>query len=245
VFSGEDCNPGELEGLSARLGYSFRDSSLLIKALTHRSFANERQLKIKDNERLEFLGDSVLDLIVSRYLFFQGSELREGDLSKIRSQVVNETSLAAFARNLGLGGALLLGKGETASGGRDKNSLLANAFEAVIAAIYLDSNFDTAYHVTLAVIKETMDDAMLNMTEVDYKGLLQKNLRGQQSSPQYKIVEETGPDHSKTFRAQVWLMNTPQGEGIGRTKKEAEQAAARRTCEMLSAGEIVLPSPAA
>ncbi|MBI5815095.1 MAG: ribonuclease III [Nitrospinae bacterium] len=224
-----------LAKLQIAINYQFRDQSLLVKSLTHRSFANERQLKIKDNERLEFLGDSALDLIVSRYLFFQGQQLREGDLSKIRSQVVNEGSLARFARNVELGKCLLLGKGEDSTGGREKNSLLANAFEALIAAIYLDSSFDTTYHVTLGVIKAAIDEAAELKPEVDYKGLLQKQLKSVPAPPQYRVMEESGPDHDKMFKVQVWIANTPYGDGSGRTKKEAEQTAARKTCEMLAA----------
>ncbi|MBI4666847.1 MAG: ribonuclease III [Nitrospinae bacterium] len=233
----EDERTVKLKELATSLGLAFKDISLLNKALTHRSYANERQLKsVKDNERLEFLGDSVLDLVVSRYLFFQGLHMREGELSRIRSQIVNEQSLARFARSIHLGEYLLLGRGEEGTGGREKNSLLANAMEALIAAIYLDSSFGTAYQAVLNLIKEELDKAAVSRMETDYKGLLQKQAKNMGAAGlQYKLVEEQGPDHDKLFKVQVWMMNEPFGTGEGRTKKEAEQAAAQATCEMLGA----------
>ncbi len=243
----------ELAEICSRLGYVFRDMALLNKALTHRSYANENPAKgVKDNERLEFLGDSVLDLAVSRYLFFQGLEFNEGDLSRIRSQVVNEQSLAKFGRDINLGAYLLLGKGEEATGGREKNSLIANAFEALLAAIYIDSSFDTLYQVTIRLMKPALDEAALAKTEADYKGLLQRRLKTMGGgSLQYRLIEESGRDHEKTFRSQVWIGDKPCGAGGGRTKKEAEQAAAKLTCQILderlveaelSSGETVTDS---
>ncbi|MBF0633592.1 MAG: ribonuclease III [Nitrospinae bacterium] len=225
----------ELEEICSRLGYFFRDMVLLNKALTHRSYANENPARgVKDNERLEFLGDSVLDLAVSRYLFFQGLEFNEGDLSRIRSQVVNEQSLAKLGREINLGSYLLLGKGEEATGGRDKNSLLANAFEALLAAIFIDSSFDILYEVTIRLMKPALDEAALAKTEADYKGLLQRRLKSMGAgSLQYRLIEETGRDHEKSFRTQVWIGDKPAGSGGGRTKKEAEQAAAKMTCQIL------------
>lgn len=232
----------ELAGICLRLGYVFRDMALLNKALTHRSYSNENPSKgAKDNERLEFLGDSVLDLAVSRYLFFQRLEFDEGDLSRIRSQVVNEQSLARFGRDIGLGSYLLLGKGEEATGGREKNSLVANAFEALLAAIYLDSSFDTLYEVTIRLMKPAMDEAISTKAEGDYKGLLQRRIKTLGGGPlQYRIIEESGRDHEKTFRSQVLIGNKPSGMGGGRTKKEAEQAAAKMAVQMLD-GAIIDP----
>jgi ribonuclease-3 len=226
---------GELGGICFRLGYIFRDMAILNKALTHRSYANENPAKgVKDNERLEFLGDSVLDLVVSRYLFFQGLEFTEGDLSRIRSQVVNEQSLARLGREINLGAYLLLGKGEEATGGREKNSLIANAFEALLAAIYIDSSFDTLYEVTIRLMKPVLDEAALAKTEADYKGLLQRRLKSMGGgSLHYRLIEESGRDHEKTFRSQVWIGDKPCGAGGGRTKKEAEQVAAKMTCQIL------------
>lgn len=232
----------ELAEICSRLGYFFKDIALLNKALTHRSYANENPAKgVKDNERLEFLGDSVLDLVISRYLFFIRRKFDEGDLSRIRSQVVNEQSLARFGRDINLGAYLLLGKGEEATGGREKNSLIANAIEALLAAIYIDSSFDALYEVTLRLMKPVLDEVVSTKAEGDYKGLLQRRLKTMGGgSLQYRIIEESGRDHEKTFRSQVWIGNKPCGEGGGRTKKEAEQAAARMTCQMLD-GELVEP----
>jgi ribonuclease-3 len=235
----------ELAEICFRLGYVFRDMALLNKALTHRSYANENPAKgVKDNERLEFLGDSVLDLAVSRYLFFQGLEFNEGDLSRIRSQVVNEQSLAKFGKDINLGSYLLLGKGEEATGGREKISLIANAFEALLAAVYIDSSFETLYQVTIRLIKPALDEAALAKAEADYKGLLQRRLKGLGGGAlQYRLIEESGRDHEKSFRSQVWIGNKPCGTGGGRTKKEAEQAAAKLTCQLMDeqCAEAVIP----
>ncbi len=226
----------QLKELSLRLGYTFRDIKLLNKALTHRSYSNEcNNPIILDNERFEFLGDSALDLIVSRYIVLNGRRLREGDLSRIRSQLVNEQSLAVMARELGLGEFLLLGRGEEVSGGRDKNSLLANAFEAVVAAIFLDSSFDTTYQVLLLIMKNVIDDTVINGKVGDHKGRLQTFINSKGLPPvSYKLVDESGPDHKKTFTIQVWVENKPHGAGTGRTKKEAEQEAAKMTLESLA-----------
>lgn len=229
----DDERKKELLTLSERLGHAFRDLELLNAALTHRSYANERvDEQIGDNERMEFLGDSVLDLIVSRYLLFLGDDMSEGELSRIRSQLVNETSLARFARDIGLGGYLLLGKGEEGSGGRDKNSILANAFEAVVAAVFLDSSFDIAYQAVIGLLKDAIDDTVLLKGVSDYKGQLQKLMKAMGlANPTYRLVEEAGPDHCKTFKAQALVMGEPWGVGVGRAKKEAEQAAAKEACE--------------
>ena len=218
-----------LKTLSAKIGYPFSDLELLNKALTHRSYANERQdPRIKDNERFEYLGDSVLDLIVARYMVLNGGGLREGSLSKIRSQVVNEQSLATIAKSLNLGAYLLLGKGEEGSGGREKSSLLANSFEAVIAAVFLDSNFDTAYEIFLEVLKEMIHERM-DGGETDYKGLLLRILRSRGEGVTYRVTGESGPDHEKYFEVCAMINDEPMGRGEGRTKKEAEQKAAHET----------------
>lgn len=218
-----------LKKLSTTIGYTFSDISLLNKALTHRSFANEQQdPKIRDNERFEFLGDSVLDLIVARYVVLTSQSLSEGSLSKIRAQVVNEQSLATIARSLHLGDYLLLGKGELNSGGRDKNSLLANAFEALLAAVFLDSSFDIAYQTFLGILKDDIHERM-NGGETDYKGLLLRFLRTQESVVSYQVTKETGPDHEKIFEVRAIVDNEGMGAGCGRSKKEAEQQAAYET----------------
>ncbi|VAX19720.1 Ribonuclease III [hydrothermal vent metagenome] len=229
----------ELKSLSVKLEYPFKNFYLLNKSLTHSSFANETQDKdAKDNERFEFLGDSILDLIVSRYLIFKETNLKEGDLSKIRSQVVNESSLARLAAGFGLGGYLLLGKGEEASGGREKNSILADAFEAMIAAIYLDSSFEEVYHVLIKFLIHSIDQAIEGSIPFDEKGRLQKYLKSvMDASANYRLIDETGPDHSKTFTIQVWINGQPYETGVGKTKKEAEQLAAGLTYEKLNIKE--------
>jgi len=225
----------KLKGLALSFNHVFRDPGCLNKALTHKSFANENQdLRLRDNERFEFLGDSVIDLIVSRYLLYQNRSMTEGELSKIRAQVVNEQSLAQFARSIDLGEYLLLGKGEEASGGRDKNSLLANAFEAVVAALFLDTSFDETYQMFLNAFKKPIDEITAEKKITDYKGQIQKYCQAHiLSNPQYRLVSESGPDHEKIFTVQVFILGEPYGAGMGRTKKEAEQAAARNSYEQL------------
>ena len=228
-----------LKRLADRFGYVFRDISLLDKALTHKSFANENhELCVKNNERFEFLGDSVIDLIVSRYLLHEHRGMAEGELSKIRSQIVKESSLARFARVLGLGDFLLLGKGEDTSGGRDKNSLLADSFEAVAASVFLDSSFEVTYQVFLGLLKEPMDEITAHKQIDDYKGQLQRYCQARvMPNPQYRLVNETGPEHEKTFEIQVLILHQSYGTGTGKTKKEAEQAAAMQSYETLIAND--------
>jgi len=227
----------DLKKLSGSLGYVFRDIELLNKSLTHKSFSNEKQnLCIKDNERFEFLGDSVINLAVSRFLLSKNKNLTEGELSGLRAQLVNEPSLARFARRLSLGEYLLLGKGEEVSGGRAKPSLLANALEAVMAAVFLDSSFDAAYEVIVYLFKETIDDLTERRLVADHKGTLQKHCQAHVlSNPVYRLISELGPDHCKTFMVQVYILGEALGIGLGRTKKEAEQTAAMRSMEQISA----------
>ncbi len=219
----------QLKKLANRFGHALKNPDLLNKALTHKSYANENQcLFLKDNERFEFLGDSVIDLIVSRYLLYQDHNMTEGELSKVRAQVVNEQSLAQFARTLNLGEYMLLGKGEEGSGGRDKNSLLSNTFEAVIAALFLDSSFERIYQMFLGVFRERIDEITAQKRITDYKGQLQKYCQSRiLAKPQYRLISEAGPDHNKIFRIQAFILGEPYGIGVGKTKKEAEQAAAR------------------
>lgn len=227
----------ELKKLANRFGYAFKNQGLLNKALTHKSFANENQLLgLKDNERFEFLGDSVIDLIVSRYLVHQKLDMSEGELSKIRAQIVNEQSLAGFAKEIDLGDYMLLGKGEEASGGREKNSLLSNTFEAVIAALFVDSSFDAVYQIFLSLYREPIDKITEEKKIADYKGQLQKHCQSRiLAKPHYRLISENGPDHAKVFKIQAFILGEPYGVGMGKTKKEAEQAAARISYDMLMA----------
>ncbi|MFQ5481763.1 MAG: ribonuclease III [Nitrospinaceae bacterium] len=225
----------ELTSLQTALKYSFSDAGLLNKALTHKSFTNENAEAIKNNERFEFLGDSVLDLIVSDYLIHTYQDYSEGRLSKIRAAVVNETCLAALARGLDLGRYLLLGKGESLSGGREKNSLLANAYEALVGAIYRDSSLETATRILLPKLESEIKKFSETENFQDFKSELQEFTQVNFNCiPTYKVVRQHGPDHDKTFEVAVTIQGREQGMGSGHSKKEAEQAAARRALLVLT-----------
>jgi len=214
-----------LQGL---LCYQFKDLELLNKSLTHKSYSNEVILSLKNNERLEFLGDSVLDLIVADYMFLTYQDLPEGSLSKIRAAVVNENSLAGLAKNLKLGSYILLGKGEFFSGGRQKASILANAYEALVGALFCDSNFRTTADVFLPQLVEKSDEYRGACIATDFKSDLQEYTQNRFSClPLYEVVEEIGPDHDKRFDVNVKICSQVRGSGKGRSKKEAEQNAAK------------------
>jgi len=225
--------------LAGRLGYTFRDASLLTLALTHKSFANEHPERASaDNERLEFLGDAVLDLVVSDLLFERFPDLPEGDLSKLRASLVTEGCLAEVAREVDLGAALRLGRGESDTGGDAKASLLADGLEAVVAAIYLDSRAGrglAAVHETIArLIGPRVEQAVETAAVFDFKTGLQEWAQKRYKEPvRYRIVSEGGPDHEKTFEAAVLLRERELGRGRGRSKKQAEQAAARAAIEAI------------
>jgi len=221
-----------LAKLQEALGYSFKEIKLLNKAVTHKSYVNESGESLKHNERFEFLGDSVLDLVVSDYLVQKYSDYKEGTLSKIRAAVVNEACLAGLARQLDLGAFLLLGKGEEMSGGRKKASLLANAYEAVAGAIYCDSNLETASNVLLPQIKNEINKFDDPRVSRDYKSDMQEYTQNKLFCiPVYKVIRETGPDHEKQFEIIVLAKDANMGKGTGRSKKEAEQAAAKMALE--------------
>lgn len=213
------------EALGAVLGVRFSDPSLVMRSLAHRSWCAENGA-VDSNERLEFLGDSVLGLVVTNYVFDNFPELPEGQLSEVRAGVVNARVLAEVAAELGLGDHLLLGKGEAAAGGREKQSILADAFEAVIAAVFLDSGFAEAEAFVLRNLEDRIADAAAGPGGRDYKTRLQE-MAAQCSlgRPRYSVRDE-GPDHAKSFYATVYLDNVAYGDGEGRSKKEAEQAAA-------------------
>lgn len=214
-----------LDRLVAELGHTFRDRSLLIQALTHRSFVNENDAPgVEDNERLEFLGDAVIDLVVSDELMTRNPAAREGALSRLRASMVDESALAKLARELDLGEALRLGRGEALSGGRDRSSLLADAFEALIAAVYLDGGFDAARGVLLRRLVFPDRSAV---PPGDPKTELQERLQAQRHlTPTYRVVGEDGPDHSKTFEVELLIDGAVMARAQGRTKKEAERTAA-------------------
>lgn len=213
-------------GLAERLGWEVADQELFAQALAHRSWCAEHAGK-EPNERLEFLGDAVLGLIVTDYLFRSYPELPEGELAKARAAVVNSVSLAGAARDLRLGEALLLGKGEDSSGGRLKPSILADAMEAVIGAIYLDAGYTVAETIVLRLFEERLQGAAKGPGEDDYKTRLQEFCaQSYDELPLYRVTD-SGPDHAKVFAAEVLVSGQPRGRGEGRSKKQAEQMAAR------------------
>lgn len=222
-----------LESLDAALGVDFSDPSLREAALTHRSFAFERGLTVT-NERLEFLGDSVLGLVVTDMAYAEYPDMPEGSLAKLRAAIVNMGALAEVARSLHLGDVVLLGKGEEQSGGRDKPSILADALEAVFGAVYLDRGLEVVTELLERLFRPRMEAYVRGEGDRDYKTILQE-LASQalRSIPEYRL-EERGPDHEKEFTATVHLGGEPMGTGIGRSKKEAEQRAAAQAFERIS-----------
>lgn len=224
-----------LTGLQQSLGYVFRDDTLLREALTHTSYAYEHGLTgLASNERLEFLGDAVLELVVSQALFTRYPECTEGTLTKMRAAVVNTEELADCARSVGLGGHILLSRGEADSDGGNKKSILANTYEAVIAAIYLDSDLETVAAIVARHFEERFRRVQLQGFYRDFKSRLQEYAQKRFAVlPAYEILTETGPDHGKTFMARVVIDGTPYDRGVGSTKKAAQQDAARRTLKRL------------
>ena len=218
------------EDLQQVLHYTFKNPALLRIALTHTSFANESKVPTTHNERLEFLGDSVLSVVVADHLFHQ-SKRPEGELSRMRASLVSEEALFQFAEEIQLGEYLRLGHGEELGGGRTRPSVVSDAFEAVIAALYLDGGFEVARNFIMPFITEG------KTAEEDYKTRLQEVV---QQSPdavlRYEVVDETGPDHDKKFTVSVWRNGTHLADGIGRSKKAAEQNAAKKALEKLKQG---------
>lgn len=225
-----------LRELQRSLGYRFKNVNLLIQALTHSSYANEHKMKpIENNERLEFLGDSILSLIVSQYLYKKYPELPEGDLTKIRASVVCESSLAFAARKINLGKYLRLGKGEEATGGRYRDSILADAIEALTGAVYIDSDFDKTNDLLINGFEKDMVFAVTKGNLfIDYKTDLQEKLQKDNGVKiEYKTIKETGPDHNKIFYIGVYVNDQIAGRGSGKNKKEAEQLAAKEALKIM------------
>lgn len=221
--------------LQGTLGYHFKDPALLEEAFRHSSYVNEQiDNDLRDNERLEFLGDAVLNLAIGRLLMEAYPHWREGELSRIRANMVNETQLAAIARALDLGHYLLLGKGEMQTSGHEKSSILANAMEAVIAAVYLDGGFESAFVFIERQFGELITTAPDLNSGQDYKSRLQEAVQGKtKETPSYHVVEELGPDHDKTFCVMMTVGDI-QTQGVGKSKKLAEQDAARSALEMMN-----------
>lgn len=226
----------QLESLEEKLGYHFNETSLLHEAVTHKSFSNEQKgTSPKDNERLEFLGDAVLDLIISDMLFTECPSLREGELSKKRASLVREEALAPLAKRIGIGDFLLLGKGEERSGGREKDSLLADAMESVIAAVYLDGSFTAAVELVNRLFLP-----LISSTPVitDFKSEIQELCQKQGlGTPLYEKVSEEGPDHDRRFEVAITLNSKTLASGRGRSLKEAQQAAAKAACGQFEGGK--------
>jgi ribonuclease-3 len=240
---------GEDDRLMERLGYAFRDSLLLDRALTHSSAVPELRTArgediafsgsiVQDNERLEFLGDAVLELLTSEYLLLNYPEWTEGQLSKSRARIVNAHSLEIAARGLHLGEHLRLGRGEEKTGGREKPALLADAFEAIVAAMYLDGGLGPARELLKRTVFEQALEDGDRISESDRKSALQEFLQAKGDQPaEYRLAGETGPDHQKTFRVEVWVKGEFMSSAEGTTKKEAEQKAARSALDKLLSAE--------
>ena len=226
----------DISPLEQKIGYSFSNKDHLLTALTHRSYLNENpKWPLDHNERLEFLGDAVLDLSISSYLVEHFPHYQEGELSKLKSMMVSEASLAKIAAELDLGEYLLLGRGEEHTGGRKKESLLANALEAVIAAIYLDGGLPAADGFIRMVFVAQIQTITREGISLDYKTDLQEYCQGHDLElPAYRVSKEIGPDHKKTFEVELLIDDEVLGLGIGKNKKEAEQRAAKETLKYLT-----------
>ena len=220
----------KISSFEKKIGYVFNDKENIQVALTHSSFANEHK-EYKYNERLEFLGDSVLGLVVSDYLFSVRTDLPEGQLTKFRANVVCEESLSVVARKLNLGEYLLLGNGERQSGGSDRDSILADATEAVIAAIYRDGGLDKAKEFIMYNLRDVIAKTIDGNIFRDYKTILQEVIQSKNGRISYRLVQEKGPDHDKVFEMEVRSGNKVLGFGVGKNKKDAEKEAAKNALE--------------
>lgn len=221
-----------LKELEQKTGYRFQNEKYLETAVTHSSYANERGKGSRNNERQEFLGDAVLSIIVSDHLF-KRFRLAEGDLTKLRASLVCEKSLCGFAKQITLGRYLLLGKGEEQNGGGERPSILADAFEALIAAIYLDGGIEAARSFVLPFVTAQLEDEQGDSFR-DYKTLLQEIVqRNPEESVNYVLADESGPDHDKRFEVEVHLNSNVIGRGVGRSKKAAEQMAAKEALKLM------------
>lgn len=219
-----------MEKLEKEIGYKFKNQSLLKTALTHTSYAYEKN--IQSNEKLEYLGDSILEFISSEYLYNNYPKLKEGEMTKVRATVVCENSLYKIAQKHHFGDMLYLGKSELASGGRNRPAILADSVEAVIAAIYLDGGIEEARKFIIENLKEEIKIASENVGQKDYKTVLQEKLQIKgEVVIEYVIIKEKGPDHDKEFEAEVRCNKKPLAQGIGRTKKQAEMQAAKQALE--------------
>lgn len=217
-----------MEALASILGYSFQDRSLLTMALTHGSVGYEAQRTQPDNQRLEFLGDAVLQLMLSELLYERLPAANEGELTKLRAQIVSTKALAALARRIQLGQHLIMGRGEAANGGRNRDGSLADALEAIMGAVYLDGGFQAAQALINKLFLADVERLLTHPSQQNPKGQLQEVIQALGPlPPQYEIVGQSGPDHAKSFQASVIWMDTVLGLGSGNSKKEAETEAAK------------------
>lgn len=221
-----------MKKLEEKIEYTFKDKCLITQALTHSSYANEKQGGIKCNERLEFLGDAVISIVSAQYLYESFPDMPEGDLSKLRSSLVCTRSLSDFARQIDLGSYMLLGKGELNTGGRDRDSILEDAFEALTAAIYLDGGMECAKKHVLRFLAKAVNTHHINFK--DYKTTLQEVIqKNPDQSITYVVSGESGPDHNKRFEVEVHLNSNVIGKGVGKSKKQAEQEAAKEALSLM------------
>ncbi|WP_073508252.1 ribonuclease III [Streptobacillus notomytis] len=224
------------EELMSKINYTFKNKKLLLEALTHSSYVNEHNSpNIKDNERLEFLGDSVMDLITTEYIYKNNLKSSEGELSKIKSQIISEMVFSTISRELNLGNYIFLSNGENMSGGRERNSVLGDVFEAMVGAIYLDSDYATTREVVLRLLESKINNLDKIEWVSDYKSALQEITQLKYKvTPIYSVLSELGPDHDKTFEIEVRIEERIYGKGIAKSKKMAEKIAARQAIEKLN-----------
>ncbi len=222
----------EFNAIEKKIGYEFKNKELLREALTHSSYANEMRNGVKCNERMEFLGDAVLSIVTAEFLFTKFPDMPEGELSKLRSSLVCTAELSGFAREIELGSFLYLGRGELNSGGRERPSILENAFEALIAAVYLDGGMEKARAHILRFLNSALENHKMNFK--DYKTVLQEVVQqNPDETLNYVLVGESGPDHDKRFDVEVHLNSNVIGRGTGKSKKQAEQEAAREALKLM------------
>ena len=227
-----------VEILEKNIGYRYKNRQYAINALVHSSYANEHHdFVAKNNERMEFLGDAILDFVLSLILYNNVNQLSEGEMSKMRALIVCESSLCACAKKINLGELILLGRGEEVNGGRTRPSILSDALEAVIGSIYLDGGMDEAEGFIMNLLGEVYDKAVKGRLFMDYKTALQEELqKSGDVQIQYKLMESTGPDHAKTFKVSVHAKGKAIGMGTGKSKKDAEQMAAKEALELMGKG---------
>jgi len=219
-----------IEGLQQAIGYTFRDEALLLRALTHSSYAHERKPLTENNERLEFLGDSILGFLAAEYFYANHSHKTEGELTKMRAAAVCEPALYAYAQQIGLGEALLLGRGEAATGGSKRPSMVADAFEALLAAMYLDGGIEPCRAFVLRFLREEAGRPAMEDSKTELQQIIQQS---PEESVHYVLIDEYGPDHEKCFVVEVRLHSNVLGVGRGRSKKLAEQAAAKEALRLM------------